>query len=100
VKGEGLTKEDVAERIDQDVLGPWRELRQRLAAVEHFPRGHQERGPLLQEYMQACEEFWELIVSELREQDASAAKKLDAQSTQKLERLRALDQKLNALSKR
>jgi rhomboid protease GluP len=63
-----------ADFIDREVLPPWRDSRERLAALKQIPAPLQSQIASILEYMRLRQEAWELVVQALREDNDDKAR--------------------------
>jgi hypothetical protein len=74
LRNEGrLSDLEFAERIDREVLPPWRAFRGRLGELPGAPPGLEKAYPSFLEYLQARQESWELTEKALRTGDPQLA---------------------------
>ena len=94
-RADKLSSEEFAAGIEQQVLPPWRTLRERFDHFRDIPRQEQRRILLMTRYLRARQESWECLVQALRSDDEASRQQLAAKNRE----WEALVHELNALSK-
>jgi rhomboid protease GluP len=64
-----LTESQFADRVEREVLTPWRDIHRRFREVGEVPADFRKKWPIFQDYLQTRERAWELVVRAIREHD-------------------------------
>jgi rhomboid protease GluP len=81
-----ITEEQFADRIEREILPPWREIRLRLADFKELPKELQEEHRLLLAYLKSREDCWDLFARSIRTNDMKLHDKAmeESERTQKI----------------
>jgi rhomboid protease GluP len=94
-----LSSEKFAAAIEQQILPPWRTLRERFEHLQNIPRQEQRRMSLMTQYLRARQESWEWLIKALCSKDQASRQHSSQQLEAKNEEWESLVRELNSLSK-
>lgn len=80
--GERLSDAEFAKVIEEQVLPPWRELREHFQQLHDLPADDRPRIQLLTEYLQARQEAWQLLAKALRSGDEAVLRQCEEKNRQ------------------